>query len=392
MTVDTSKLKSAVKKIQLTAPSHFFGEEGEEIIKIPLEDLLDFPNHPFQVTENQSMTELQESIQAHGVANPILVRPHGQHQYEIIAGHRRTMASRRLGLQDIPAIVRELDDEEAVFFMVDTNIQRETLLPSEKAFAYKMKLEALRKQAGRPKKNGGQIGHHKNFDENGGQIGHHKNFDENGGQIGHHKNFDENGGQIGHHKNFDENGGQIGHHKNFDENGGQIGHHKNFDENGGQIGHHKNLDENGGQIGHHKKTRESLAENSPDNGRNIQRYIRLTHLSPTLLLWVDQKKIPFLAGVDLSYLREKEQYYVALWMEELPCSLNLVQAKTLKQDSESGKLDESRIMEILEGTSKEEKKQSLQVDTKKYFPPNTSKREMEEVVDTLLRQWFLGEK
>ncbi len=153
MSIDRSKLKSSVKNISFTPPSSLFGEVGEEVQQLSLSDLLEFPNHPFRVEEDEGFLQLKESIQSHGVATPIIVRGKEKGKYEIIAGHRRTKASRLLGLQEIPAIVRELDEEEAVFFMVDTNIQREELLPSEKAFAYRMKMEALKQKTGR-KKNG----------------------------------------------------------------------------------------------------------------------------------------------------------------------------------------------------------------------------------------------
>lgn len=124
----------------------------ETVIKIPLDEISDFPNHPFKVREDDSMTEMVESIMLHGVLVPGLVRPKPDGSYEMVAGHRRKMASRLAGKTDMDCIVRELTDEEAIIIMVDSNLQREQLLPSEKAFAYKMKLDAMRRQAGRPSK------------------------------------------------------------------------------------------------------------------------------------------------------------------------------------------------------------------------------------------------
>ena len=124
----------------------------ETVIKIPLDEISDFPNHPFKVREDDSMTEMVESIMLHGVLVPGLVRPKPDGGYEMVAGHRRKMASRLAGKTDMDCIVRELTDEEAIIIMVDSNLQREQLLPSEKAFAYKMKLDAMRRQAGRPSK------------------------------------------------------------------------------------------------------------------------------------------------------------------------------------------------------------------------------------------------
>ena len=121
----------------------------ETVVKIPLDDISDFPNHPFKVREDDSMTEMVESIMLHGVLVPGLVRPKQDGSYEMVAGHRRKMASRLAGKADMDCIVRELTDEEAIIIMVDSNLQREQLLPSEKAFAYKMKLDAMRRQGQR---------------------------------------------------------------------------------------------------------------------------------------------------------------------------------------------------------------------------------------------------
>ena len=121
----------------------------ETVAKIPLDEISDFPNHPFKVREDDSMTEMVESIMLHGVLVPGLVRPKQDGSYEMVAGHRRKMASRLAGKTDMDCIVRELTDEEAIIIMVDSNLQREQLLPSEKAFAYKMKLDALKRQGKR---------------------------------------------------------------------------------------------------------------------------------------------------------------------------------------------------------------------------------------------------
>ena len=121
----------------------------ETVVKIPLDEISDFPNHPFKVREDDSMTEMVESIMLHGVLVPGLVRSKPDGGYEMVAGHRRKMASRLAGKTDMDCIVRELTDEEAIIIMVDSNLQREQLLPSEKAFAYKMKMDAMRRQGQR---------------------------------------------------------------------------------------------------------------------------------------------------------------------------------------------------------------------------------------------------
>ena len=121
----------------------------ETVVKIPLDEISDFPNHPFKVREDDSMTEMVESIKVYGVLVPGLVRPKPDGGYEMVAGHRRKMASHLAGKADMDCIVRDLTDDEAIIIMVDSNLQRDRLLPSEKAFAYKMKLDAMKRQGQR---------------------------------------------------------------------------------------------------------------------------------------------------------------------------------------------------------------------------------------------------
>ena len=129
----------------------------EYITNIPVEKLKPFPNHPFQVRDDDSMRETVKSIKTYGVLQPAIVRPTKDGDYEILSGHRRKHACELAGRKTIPAIVRELDDDAAIIFMVDSNLQRENILPSERAAAYKMKMEALKRQAGRPLKNSPQV-------------------------------------------------------------------------------------------------------------------------------------------------------------------------------------------------------------------------------------------
>ena len=131
------------------------------MLDLPLDQIGDFPNHPFKVRQDDAMMEMMESVQLHGVLVPGLVRQLADGSYQMVSGHRRKLASRLAGLNTLPCIVRDLTDDEAIIVMVDSNLQREKVLPSEKAFAYRMKLEAMRRQAGRPsKENGVPVGHH----------------------------------------------------------------------------------------------------------------------------------------------------------------------------------------------------------------------------------------
>ncbi len=132
---------------------------AESVQEIPLSELHPFKNHPFRVVDDEAMQRTVESVARFGVLAPALARPRPEGGYELVSGHRRMRASELAGLTTMPVIVREMDDDTATIAMVDSNLQRETLLPSERAFAYKMKMEAMERKAGRPpKENSGQVG------------------------------------------------------------------------------------------------------------------------------------------------------------------------------------------------------------------------------------------
>lgn len=149
-------MKSSAKNISLTSLDDLFSTEEERskevvgtIVNIPLSQLHDFPNHPFKVRDDEKMEETVESVKAYGVLVPAIVRQRPDGEYEIVSGHRRKRASELAGLSELPAIVRDLDDDAATIIMVDSNLQRENILPSERAAAYKMKLEAIKRQGSR---------------------------------------------------------------------------------------------------------------------------------------------------------------------------------------------------------------------------------------------------
>lgn len=157
-------MKSAAKNIQLASYDDLFktdeerqADTQERVQSLPLDKLEPFPNHPFKVIDDDKMLETVESIKERGVLVPILVRPKNDGNFEIVSGHRRHHASQLAGKTEIPAIVREMDDDTAILLMVDSNLQREELLPSEKAFAYKMKLDAIKRQGKRTDLTSAQI-------------------------------------------------------------------------------------------------------------------------------------------------------------------------------------------------------------------------------------------
>lgn len=265
------------------------------VLDLPLDQIGDFPNHPFKVRQDDAMMEMMESVQLHGVLVPGLVRQLADGSYQMVSGHRRKLASRLAGRDTIPCIVRDLTDDEAVIIMVDSNLQRERVLPSEKAFAYKMKLDAMRRQAGRPSK------------ENGVPLGHHF------------------------------------------------------------------------QQG---KSREILADNSPDSNTQIQRYIRLTNLIPEILDIVDDGRIAFRPAVELSYLTEQEQSALYDTMGREDCTPSLAQAIKTKAFSRGGKLTDAVIRSIME-EEKPNQKEQFRIPKErisKYFKPGTPARTMEDTI------------
>lgn len=267
----------------------------DSVQDIPISQISDFPEHPFKVKQDEAMLEMAESVRQYGVLMPGLVRQLDDGSYQMVSGHRRKMASELAGRDTIPCIVRDLTDDEAVIIMVDSNLQRERVLPSEKAFAYKMKLDAMRRQAGRPSK------------ENGVPLGHHF------------------------------------------------------------------------QQG---KSREILADNSPDSNTQIQRYIRLTNLIPEILDMVDDGRIAFRPAVELSYLTEQEQSALYDTMGREDCTPSLAQAIKMKAFSRGGKLTDAVIRSIME-EEKPNQKEQFRIPKErisKYFKPGTPARTMEDTI------------
>lgn len=257
--------------------------------------LLPFEKHPFQVREDESLEELMESIRCYGVLSPLLARPKGE-GYELVSGHRRRLAAQKLGLETVPVLVREMSDDEAVILMVDSNLQREHLLPSEKAFGYKMKLEALKHQG-----------------------------------------------------------------------------------KGTSC-----------RVGTKSRSDETIALNSEESARNIQRYIRLTNLVPPLLKLVDEGRIAFSPAVELSYLTKEEQ--AELWdlIEQEDATPSLSQAIRMKQLSRMAKLTPEAIYAII-SEEKPNQKEQIRIKTeslKKYFPSHYSTQQMEKAILKLLEERY----
>lgn len=299
-------MKSSAKNINLTSVDDLFSTEEsradanrEKIIEIPLTELFPFKDHPFKVIDNEAMQDTAESVKEYGVLVPAIARPRDEGGYELVAGHRRKRACELAELETMPVIVRNLDDDAAIIIMVDSNLQRENILPSERAFAYKLKLDAIKRKAGRPSK------------------------------------------------------------------------------------------ENGSQVGDNLRSVNILSENAPDSARQIQRFIRLTELTPELLSMVDDKKIAFNPAVELSYLKKEEQADLLEAMDMEQATPSLSQAQRLKKFSAEGKC----TLEVMCAIMSEEKKGELDKVTltgdklRKYFPKSYTPQKMEETIIKLLEGW-----
>lgn len=233
----------------------------EKAIPIPLEKLYDFPNHPFKVNDDKEMENMVETVKKGGIIMPLVVRQRNDGNYEIISGHRRKMASQKAGLKEVPCIIRDLNDDEATIIMVDSNMQRTKILPSEKAFAYKMKLEAEKHQGQRTDLTSSQVATKLNEERTATKIG--------------------------------------------------------------------------SEFGESKDT--------------VYRYIRLTELIPELLELVDKEKdgMAFSPAVEISYLKEDEQYILLNLIQFNDATPSQTQAKYMKKLSQEGRLTTEKMEEIM---------------------------------------------
>ena len=302
-------MKSSAKNVKLASVDDLFSTEEsrqdagrEKIVEIALSELHPFPDHPFSVREDDAMKEAVESIKEYGVLTPAIARPREDGGFEIIAGHRRKRACELAGLDTMPVVIRDLDRDTATILMVDSNLQRENISPMEKAQAYKMKLDAIRRKSG-----------------------------------------------------------------------------ERTDLTSAQVG----------QRSRNKTSRDILAENAPDSSSQIQRFIRLTELTPQLQQMVDDKKIAVTPAVELSYLKPEEQAIVVETIESEQATPSLSQAQRMKKLSQSGKLNDDAVLSIMSEDKKPEvDKIVLTSDTlRKYFPKSFTPRQMEETIIKLLASW-----
>ena len=261
-------------------------------------DLYPFPDNPFHVVEDETLSELAESIKEFGIVTPIITRPKEDGDgYEVIAGQRRVRASELAGINTVPAFVLPLDRDRAIITLVDSNLQRENILPSERAFAYKMKSEAMKRQGFR-------------------------------------------------------------------------------------------TDLTSSQVVTKLRTDDKVAQGFGVGRMTVQRFIRLTELIPPILRMVDEGKIALTPAVELSFLKKDEQENLFATMESEEATPSLSQAQRMKQLSQSGRLDMDTIFAIMT-EEKGNQKETLKINTsklKKYFPKNTTPKQMEETIIRLLER------
>lgn len=275
----------------------FETRKADEITMIHQSKLKPFEEQPYRVVFDKSMEELIESIKENGILTPIIVRRLDNEQFEIISGHRRVAAGKVAKIHKFPAQIMELNDDEAAILLVDSNLQRENILPSEKAFAYKLKLDAMKRQGKRTD---------------------------------------------------------------------------------------LTLSQNGTKL----RSDTQLAEQIGESRNQIQRYIRLTYLIDKLLEMVDNKKMPFTVGVELSYLGSRAQAYIAEILEYDEIMLSMGQATKIKLLAKNGQIDEDKILSVI--YEKKTEKVNITIKNKQireYFPEEYSKEQIENIVFELIRQW-----
>ncbi len=298
------------QKVKLTSYDELLAVPTiEGAMDIPLDQLHEFKNHPFHVVDDEAMEELVESIKKNGILSPAIARKRPEGEYELISGHRRKHAAELAGLEKMPVFVKELTDDEATIIMVDANIQREEILPSERAFAFKMKMEALSHQ--------------------GITLGHDV---------------------------------------------------PKLD---------KTVDGNSSTVKDGRLSCDIIGEESGISGRQVKRYIRLTELIPELLDLVDNKKISFVNGVELSFLSKCIQQIVLDYINK---GKKLVKDKIARLRKMEGTEEEqiesaNAILYEVTGTVKQVYFSLTDTQIASYFPQGYSRQQMEEVILTLLDQW-----
>ena len=383
-------------------------EDGEKIIEIQLERLRTFKNHPFKVRMDQEMIRLSASVEKYGIINPLIVRPIPDGVYEIISGHRRKAAAEKFGYRKVPVIIRVMSDDEAVINMVDSNLQRQQITFSEKAFAYKMKNEAMKRTGGRRKSS--QSDYPLKGKKTVEIIG--EEFGDSAKQVQRYLKLTDlipelleklDNGELSFNPAVELSYLTIEEQKEFIDAMEYIQREELLPSEKAFAYKMKmdamkrqgiRTDLTSCQNGTKFRTDAAMAEQIGESARSIQRYIRLTELIPDLLDYVDKKRLQFTVAVDISYIDKEIQTWLFEYIKENG-TVKAVQVAALRTALEAGPMTQAKMISILvncqPGRKQEQKITFSEKKLRNFFSDKYTAEDMESVILELLDQWKRGE-
>ena len=383
-------------------------EDVEKIIEIQLERLRTFKNHPFKVRMDQEMIRLSASVEKYGIINPLIVRPIPDGVYEIISGHRRKAAAEKFGYRKVPVIIRVMSDDEAVINMVDSNLQRQQITFSEKAFAYKMKNEAMKRTGGRRKSS--QSDYPLKGKKTVEIIG--EEFGDSAKQVQRYLKLTDlipelleklDNGELSFNPAVELSYLTIEEQKEFIDAMEYIQREELLPSEKAFAYKMKmdamkrqgiRTDLTSCQNGTKFRTDAAMAEQIGESARSIQRYIRLTELIPDLLDYVDKKRLQFTVAVDISYIDKEIQTWLFEYIKENG-TVKAVQVAALRTALEAGPMTQAKMISILvnsqPGRKQEQKITFSEKKLRNFFSDKYTAEDMESVILELLDQWKRGE-
>ena len=372
----------------MAEPNRQSGENEERIIEIEIERLRSFKEHPFQVKDDKEMFLLQESIEKYGILNPLIVRPVPDGYYEIISGHRRKHAAEKLGYRKVPVIIRVLSEDDSILSMVDSNLHRERISYSEKAFAYKLKNDVLKRKSGRKKS---QVDH-KTPRKRAIEI-ISEDCGDSPKQVQRYISLTKLIPEML-QKLDDAIVAMVDANIQREEllQSEKVFAYKMKLEAMKRQG--SRTDITSGQNDQKLKpviSRNILADQVGESSKQIQRYIRLTELIPELFDLVDNKKLQFTVTVDISYIDKEVQE----WIYEYISDTGFIKPKqiaALRNQLNDGPINQIQMLSIFNNCVMAKKvSRSLTFSEKKltkYFPDDYTAKDMEQVIESLLEKWM----
>jgi ParB/RepB/Spo0J family partition protein len=376
------------KGVKMAEPNRQSGENEERIIEIEIERLRSFKEHPFQVKDDKEMFLLQESIEKYGILNPLIVRPVPDGYYEIISGHRRKHAAEKLGYRKVPVIIRVLSEDDSILSMVDSNLHRERISYSEKAFAYKLKNDVLKRKSGRKKS---QVDH-KTPRKRAIEI-ISEDCGDSPKQVQRYISLTKLIPEML-QKLDDAIVAMVDANIQREEllQSEKVFAYKMKLEAMKRQG--SRTDITSGQNDQKLKpviSRNILADQVGESSKQIQRYIRLTELIPELFDLVDNKKLQFTVTVDISYIDKEVQE----WIYEYISDTGFIKPKqiaALRNQLNDGPINQIQMLSIFNNCVMAKKvSRSLTFSEKKltkYFPDDYTAKDMEQVIESLLEKWM----